>query len=173
LIDEVGNKEVFRREVNKAWERQILSRMERRRLRKNLETEDPPSQYWGKEGDDFIGNAQGETMRNWFRQIRREMPAEAEAPPGTDPNKRAMHPSEAVKVLHLSAATKEDIEKRFELLMAANGDKGASQYLHDKIAHARDVAMDQLNKGTLKRHFKVKKDDNPPPPPPPTTAPPP
>lgn len=158
-LAEVGNKEVFKREVNKAWERQLRARAERERLRRNLEKEEPPSDFWGKEGDAGIGQGHGEQVREWFRQRRKDMPADFTP---ADPKKRSMPPSEAIKVLHLSAATKEDIEKRFELLMAANGDKGASQYLYDKISHAREVALEQLNKGTLKRHFKVKKDDAPP-----------
>lgn len=100
-----------------------------------------------------------ELLRKQFGQMRKENPGRDDAIMMT--KKASMPPSEAAKVLHLSEASEAEINKRFELLMTANGSAGASQYLHDKIVHAKDVALSHMKKGTLKRHIKVKKDDAP------------
>jgi translation elongation factor EF-Ts len=86
------------------------------------------------------------------------MPA-AESPLQEEARRKAMPAAEAVKVLHLSEASQAEIEKRYNILVTANGDSGNSQYVHDKIVHARDVALDHLTRGTLKKHIKVKRED--------------
>lgn len=95
-----------------------------------------------------------ELLRRKFGEMRKDAPMEK-----VKSKKASMHPAEAVKVLHLSEATQAEIDTRYERLMSANGGTGSSQYLHDKIVHARDVANEQLSRGTLKKHIKIKKED--------------
>lgn len=138
------------------WKRQVEARLGRKFLKSKIKTEGPHPDFAGREGD-FGGNfASSEAARKAFQEQRKQGPI---VDTSAMSKKAAMPPAEAVKVLHLSEASKEEIDKRFEVLMAANGEKGASQYLHDKITHARDVAIENFNRGTLKKHIKIKKED--------------
>lgn len=115
-------------------------------------------------GEQFSGKAADGKPRMFGEELLRKKlgdmrKARTNADPVSSSKKSSMHPSEAVKVLHLSEATEAEIKARYDKLMAANGEAGSSQYLHDKIIHARDVATDHLNRGTLKKHIKIKKDD--------------
>ena len=160
IIVEAGNKEVFRQELRKAWKRQVESRLEFHRLRKNL-MEEGAAKSFGRKGDGQTPTSEGEALREKLGEMRKNRPNPEEQALAEAARKKAMPASEAVKVLHLAEATQAEIEKRFEYLFAANGEKGASQYVHDKIVHARDVAMDHLARGTLKKHIKIKRDDAP------------
>lgn len=164
LIDEIGNKGQFDREIGKAWQRRFADRLERNRLFKELFKDPPPKHMYGKEADTAKTGPNDFEMRQAFAKHRKETPVSEEPAAATEvggPPRRQMPPAEAVKVLHLSDASKEEIEKRYQLLLKANGDAGSSQYLMDKITHARDVALSHSQRGTLAKHLKIKKEEKP------------
>lgn len=118
-----------------------------------------------KDADGAPWNEAGERIRQQYQEARKAAPLNPNVEELLNSKSRRMSPAEAIKVLHLGEATEKDIEKRFAILMEANGEAGASQYVHDKITHAKEVALEHLARGTLKRHFKAKpRTDTTPPP---------
>lgn len=140
-------------------------RLEKDRLFKNMMRDPPPQSMYGKPADGFNPNPSGEhEIREDFANYRKQNPEEYTEDAGAKPVeidhiKNKMSGTEAAKVLHLSEPTLEEITKRYSALLAANGEKGSSQYLMDKITHARDVSTWLFHRGSLEKYIKVKKPD--------------